>query len=105
MADKTATAEPAASATTKVNWDGNNMKTCYANVCNVSSTREGVTLLFGMNQAWHTGQKELAIQLSNRVILSPFGAKRLVTVLNGVVGEYERRFGFLNLEVPTPEVR
>ena len=105
MADETATRDPAAGQTAKVNWDGSNMKTSYANVCNVSSTREEVTLLFGMNQAWHTGQKELTIQLSNRVIVSPFAAKRLVSVLNGVVAEYERRFGPLNLEVPAPEVQ
>jgi hypothetical protein len=105
MADKATTPEPAAGGAARVNWDGSNMKTSYANVCNVSSTREEVTLLFGMNQAWHTGQKELTIQLSNRVILSPYAAKRLVSVLNGVVAEYERRFGALDLDVPTPEVQ
>jgi hypothetical protein len=47
----------------KVKWDDSNMSTSYANVCNVSSSREEFTLLFGPNQAWHIGQKEVAINL------------------------------------------
>jgi hypothetical protein len=46
----------------KVNWDDSNMSTSYANVCNVSSSREEVTLLFGTNQAWHTGQEPLCCE-------------------------------------------
>ena len=105
MADKTATPEPAAGTAAKVNWDDSGMKTSYANVCNVSSTREEVTLLFGMNQTLHAGQKDLRIQLSNRVILSPYAAKRLASVLNGVVAEYERRFGSLSFDAPAPEIQ
>jgi hypothetical protein len=36
----------------KVNWDDSDMRSSYANVCNVSSTREEVVILFGTNQAW-----------------------------------------------------
>lgn len=81
-----------------VRWDDTNMTSTYANVCNVSSTREEVTLLFGTNQSWHTGQQELAILLSNRIILSPFAAKRLSLLLNNIMGEYESRFGKLQTE-------
>ena len=62
----------------QVRWDGSNMKSTYANVCNVTSTREEMTLIFGTNQAWHTGQSELVVELTNRVILNPFAAKRSV---------------------------
>ena len=81
-----------------VRWDDSQMTSTYANVCNVSSTREEVTLLFGTNQTWHTGQRELAILLSNRVILSPFAAKRLSLLLNNIIGQYESRFGRLQTE-------
>lgn len=81
-----------------VRWDDSNMASTYANVCNVSSTREEVTLLFGTNQTWHTGQQELAILLSNRIILSPFAAKRLSGLLNNIIGQYESRFGKLQTE-------
>jgi hypothetical protein len=81
-----------------VRWDDSNMTSTYANVCNVSSTREEVTLLFGTNQTWHTGQQELAILLSNRIILSPFAAKRLSLLLNNIISQYESRFGKLQTE-------
>ncbi len=80
----------------KVKWDDANMKSSYANVCNVTSTREEVVLLFGMHQAWQAGQKEVTVQLSDRIVLSPFAAKRLMTLLGNVVGEYEKRFGNLS---------
>ena len=79
-----------------IRWNDSNMRSVYANVCNVSSTREEVTLLFGTNQAWRAGQKEVGVDLTDRVILSPFAAKRLARLLNGVVNEYEKRFGTLD---------
>jgi hypothetical protein len=93
--------ETAGAAMPKVKWDDSGMSTSYANVCNVSSTREEVTLLFGTNQTWHTGQKEFSIKLSNRVILSPYAAKRLLTLLGNVVNQYEQHFGTLNIETGT----
>ncbi len=84
--------------TQTVRWDDSKMTSTYANVCNVSSTREEVTLLFGTNQTWHTGQRELAVQLSDRIILNPFAAKRLSLLLNNIMKEYESRFGKLKVE-------
>jgi hypothetical protein len=69
------------------------MKSSYANVCNVASTREEVVLLFGVNQAWQAGQAEIPIQLTDRIIMSPFVAKRLAGLLDNVLKEYESRFG------------
>ena len=74
------------------------MSTSYANVCNVSSTREEVTLLFGTNQSWHTGQEEVVIKLSDRLIVSPYAAKRLSLLLNNIVEQYEKRFGALQTD-------
>jgi hypothetical protein len=82
----------------KVKWDDSAMKTSYANVCNVASTREEVTLLFGTNQTWHSGQEEVSVRLSDRIILSPFAAKRLAVLIGNVVNEYEKRFGTLSIE-------
>lgn len=82
----------------KIRWDDANMRSAYANFCNVTSTREEVVLLFGMNQAWHAGQKEVTVQLTDRIVLSPFAAKRLGMVLNNIMREYESRFGQLQIE-------
>jgi hypothetical protein len=88
-------------ASMKIKWDDSSMKSSYANVCNVTSTREEVVMLFGMNQAWNRGQKEVTIQLNDRIVVSPFAAKRLSVMLTNVVKEYENRFGVLNLEAAT----
>ena len=69
------------------------MQISYANICNGASTREEVLLRFGINQVWHGGQAEIPIQLSTRVILSPYVAKRLAQLLANVLKEYEARFG------------
>src|SRR3954471_14403561 len=90
-------------ASMKLKWDDSNMKSSYANVCNVTSTREEVVMLFGMNQAWNRGQKEVTIELNNRIVVSPYAAKRLSMLLGGVVSEYEKRFGTLNIELGAAE--
>jgi hypothetical protein len=90
--------EAAGGEGTKLKWDDTNMKSSYANVCNVTSTREEVVMLFGVNQAWNRGQKEVTIQLTDRIIISPYAAKRMSMLLQGVVTEYEKRFGTLNVE-------
>jgi hypothetical protein len=97
MATKAEAAESTVEGT-KIKWDDSSMKSAYANVCNVSSTREEVVLLFGVNQAWNRGQKEMTIQLTDRIIVSPFAAKRLSMLLGAVVKEYESRFGALDIE-------
>lgn len=76
-------------------WDDSKMNTSYANVCNVLGTREEITLLFGANQSWHTGQKEVRILLSDRIVLNPYAAKRLFRMLDQGLKEYESRFGEL----------
>ncbi len=85
---------------TKMKWGDSQMKRSYANVCNVTSTREEVVMLFGMNQAWNRGQKEVTIKLTDRIVISPYAAKRLSMLLDGVVKEYEKRFGALNVDMP-----
>jgi Protein of unknown function (DUF3467) len=87
---------------TTIRWDDANMKSSYANVCNVTSTREEVVMLFGINQAWNRGQKEVTIQLTDRIIISPYAAKRLAMLLDGVMKEYENRFGALAVDAVAP---
>jgi hypothetical protein len=83
---------------TKVNWDDSKMITTFANVVNVLVTREELTLLFGMNQTWNAAQtKELTVQLSNRIVLTPYAAKRLLTLLTARMRDYETRIGPITL--------
>ncbi|MBF0145320.1 MAG: DUF3467 domain-containing protein [Magnetococcales bacterium] len=82
---------------TQIVWDDSQMQTSYANVCNVLGTREEIMVLFGANQAWQADQKEVKVVLSNRIVLNPFAAKRLMTLLEMGLREYESRYGELKL--------
>lgn len=81
----------------KIVWDDSRMQTTYANVCNVLGTREEIMLLFGANQAWQSDQKEVKVVLSNRVVLNPYAAKRLMSMLEIGLREYESRYGELKV--------
>jgi hypothetical protein len=79
----------------KIRWDNKDLKSAYANVCNVAGTREEIVLLFGMNQSWNADENEMTIQAIDRLVLSPFVAKRLAGLLNSVVKDYESKYGVL----------
>ena len=100
----TETPKPAASdapTATSVQWNDKEMATHFANVVNVQSTREQVDLFFGMNRTWNVaGDGRVSVDLTNRIILTPFAAKRLLLVLGGVLREYESRHGALEVERP-----
>jgi len=90
--------------TPKVRWETNNLKSSYANVCSVSSTREEVILNFGVNKAWERGADEVEVELTDRLILSPFAAKRMLANLDALMREYEKRYGALDIGVAQPAV-
>jgi hypothetical protein len=93
-------AEPAAEAVANktVAWDDKEMRTSYANVINVISTREEFSLFFGTNQTWNLAEAPgLVVKLDNRVLLTPHAAKRLQLLLTERLAEYEKRFGSFNL--------
>jgi hypothetical protein len=82
----------------KVTWDDAKMVTTFANAVNVLATREEMTLLFGANQTWNAAElREFTIQLTNRIVLNPHAAKRLLILLTTRMREYEQRFGTVNL--------
>jgi len=85
----------------KVTWNDSEMVSSYANVCNACSTREEIMVFFGTNQTWNTTQNEVSISLTNRVVMSPFAAKRLNLILANVIKEYESNFGAIDLDIQT----
>jgi hypothetical protein len=97
MADDSSSAgSPPAAEVPKVTWDDTQMATSYANVVNAASTREEVALFFGTNQTWNLAKdREVTVNLTNRIILNPYAAKRLNTLLTGILAEYEKRHGTL----------
>ena len=82
-----------------VHWDDSNMSTDFANVVNIQGTREQIEVFFGTNRTWNVGSDDpVRVQLTNRMILTPYAAKRLSNILNDVLREYERRHGVLNTD-------
>ena len=80
-------------------WLDADMDTHFANVVNVQGPREQVDLFFGTNRTWHvTPDSGVTVELSNRIILTPLAAKRLLTVLGNVLREHESRYGTLTVE-------
>ena len=92
------TAQVQAETQSKTVWNDANMQRVYANAANVTRGRDEIALLFGKNQPWQAGDKEIKIELSDRIVLSPFVAEQLSILLNNMIQEYEREFGKLNIE-------
>jgi len=83
-----------------VNWDDSEMRTTYANVVNASSTREEVAVFFGTNLTWNpTETNQFNVRLADRVVLSPYAAKRLWVLLGAILNQYEARFGKLDINL------
>jgi hypothetical protein len=51
----------------------------YANVCNVSISREEVVRVFGITKTWERNEGQVQVKLTGCMILSPFASKRLST--------------------------
>ena len=62
--------------------------------------REEVVLLLGMNQSWQPGQSQVEVDLLQRVVMSPFAAKRLAIMLNGTLAAWEKQFGLIDIGLP-----
>jgi len=80
----------------KIVWDDQKMRNTYANVCNVATTREEVMMLFGTSQVWNSNQGEVKVELSDRIVMSPFAAQRLLTLLARTLQNYEKSYGKLS---------
>ncbi len=85
--------------------DRREMKTAYANAFQTNATAEEVLIEFGLNQVIPTGtgadggnvESEILFQISDRVILNYYSAKRLAMSLSQLVRRYEQQFGELKL--------
>lgn len=85
-------------------WNDNQMKSLYANATNVVAGREEILMLLGLNQAWQMGQEEVKVDIVERVIMSPFTAKRLAIMLHGTLNHYEAKYGPIDIGLPEASV-
>ena len=97
---KDSTAEPvspvnatATGAQPKVKWNVEHLKSSYVNFANANSTQEEVVINLGMNNNWDRMANEVEIELTHRIVMSPFAAKRLAELMGKLVSQYEGRYG------------
>jgi hypothetical protein len=76
-------------------WNVETLKSSYVNFANANSTQEEVVLNFGMNNNWDRMGSEVEIELTHRIVMSPFAAKRLADLLGKLVAQYEGRYGVM----------
>ena len=74
------------------------MTSCYANFCRVTGTPEELIVDFGLNTQ-PVGVPEKPIQITQRIILNHFTAKRLLAALSMSVQRHEAAFGVLETDV------
>jgi hypothetical protein len=83
--------------------DERTMTTNYANAFRTNGTAEEVMLDFGVNLAAPAqkqgDQPEIVFQITNRVIVNYFSAKRLALTLGQLIRRHEEQFGELELDV------
>src|SRR5262245_3472648 len=85
-----------------IRWDDSQMASSYANVVNATGSREEVTLFFGTNRTWNAADLDkVVVNLTNRIILNPHAAKRLLVILTAVLAEYENQYGKINIGART----
>lgn len=77
--------------------------TSYANMAVVTTTPEEVVLNFGINVAPPTPQREVNVEIVNRVIMTYASAKRLALTLGNVLQRYEARRGPIDVGGRPPE--
>lgn len=84
--------------------DERNLSTSYANAFRTNGTAEEVMLDFGVNVLSQFGQQqqtqpEIVFNVTNRVIMNYYSAKRLAITLSQLIRRHEEQFGELELDV------
>jgi len=77
----------------KIHWDDSAMRSYYPNAFDMSFDREKISLLFGLQHAGDRRYSGEAVDLSNRIVLSPLTAKRLANALESVIQQHKVRYG------------
>jgi hypothetical protein len=77
----------------RIRWDSSKMKSHHPKALNLSTTRGEITLSLGEDRISSGVKDEGTYQVSDRIIMSPYTAKRLMALLNDVIHRYEAKYG------------
>ncbi len=72
----------------------------YANLALVNTTPEEVILNFGVNAVPPSPEREVTVEINNRIILSYPSAKRLALTLGNIISRYEELHGVIPMPRP-----
>lgn len=86
----------------KIVWDDAHVRTARPDAWTVTGTREEIVLLFGTARAPYESGEQEEICLTDRIVLSPFVAKRLALALDSGIRHHEARYGPLPDPFPEP---
>jgi hypothetical protein len=98
MADESKSQRAAAPEQMQVPVDESHIVAHYANFCRVTGTPEELIVDFGLNKQV-AGTSPETIQLTQRIIVNFFTAKRLAYALGMAVQRHEQAFGLLETDV------
>jgi hypothetical protein len=95
---------PAAGATPpegqrqQVNVDASKAQTAYSNFCRVTGTPEELIIDFGLNTQ-PMGVASAPIEISERIVMNYYTAKRMMAALHMSLQRHEATFGVLETDV------
>lgn len=78
--------------------DESNAITCYANFCRVTGTPEELIVDFGLN-AQPMGSNDKPVEITQRIALNFYTAKRLLHALHVSVQRHEEVFGTIETDI------
>ena len=81
----------------EVVWNDANMKSVSVNATNVIAGREEVMVLMGVNRVWKMNQDKVSVDIAERVVMTPFTAKRLAIMLGATLKAYEAKYGKIEI--------
>ena len=90
--------QPQAPAGPQITLDDSNLVACYANFCRVSSTPEELILDLGLNPQ-PMARVDTTINVSQRIIMNHYTAKRLLSALSMALQRHEQAFGALETDI------
>lgn len=83
-----------------IQWDDSQMESVYANIATATANREEFFMLFGTHRNWRGVQAEggeVDVQLSKRMVMSPYAAKRMSLLLQQAIQAYETQYGKIDV--------
>ena len=89
---------PAEGVPQQISIDSSKAKMAYSNFCRVTGTPEELIVDFGLN-SHPMGVEGPPVDISQRIVLNFFTAKRLLVALHMAVQRHEQAFGVLETDV------